>query len=98
MLSFRRSNETHLSSLICWIALAILTLVTAAYLSYLNRRHATMRVNLGKKAEVIDTSLEAVPKGGQGHQGPKEGLGDAVNEKAFDDLTDLQNEDFIYVL
>ncbi|ELU36895.1 hypothetical protein AG1IA_09075 [Rhizoctonia solani AG-1 IA] len=50
--------DPHLSSLICWIILAVLTPVTALYLAFLNKQHASARRRAGKKAEVIDTSLE----------------------------------------
>jgi hypothetical protein len=72
----------------------VLTLVTAAYLAFLNKRQAARRVRLGKKAEVVDTSLEAV----KAREAGAKSAGEAANEKAFDDLTDGQNEDFIYVL
>jgi len=65
--------------------------VGAAYLSWLNRQHAARRVALGKTGEVVDESLEKY----KGSSGNAKALS---NDQAFDDLTDLQNEDFIYVL
>jgi hypothetical protein len=75
--------------LICWIALSVLTLFTAAYLAFLNNRQAAKRVRLGKVGKIVDASLEEYRRHGEG---------EAANEKAFDDLTDTKNEDFIYVL
>ncbi|CAE6422410.1 unnamed protein product [Rhizoctonia solani] len=94
-----------ISNLICWIILAVLIPVTALYLTFLNKRHAAARRRAGKKAEVIDTSLEDSKRAreaakeneraeGDENGGPKRRL----NDQAFNDLTDLQNEDFIYVL
>lgn len=77
--------------MICWIALAVLTLVTAAYLAYRNRQQAAARRRKGKMGEVVDTSLEVF-----GYK--TEGQVEARNEQAFDDLPDTENEDFIYVL
>ncbi|KAF7321795.1 Allantoate permease [Mycena kentingensis (nom. inval.)] len=81
--------------LVCWIVLAVLTLVTAAYLMYLNKRHAARRAALGKVANIVDASLDTVEAANlrklrDGEQ--------AENLQAFDDLTDRANEDFVYVL
>lgn len=92
------------ADLACWIALSILVLVTAAYLAFLNKRHAAARKRMGKAADVVDTSLEttkhaAVLQLRNEELEQKEGADPTVlNSKAFDDLTDTQNEDFIYVL
>lgn len=82
-----------LSSIVCWVAIFVLTLITAAYLKYMNSRHAATRQRLGKAAVVIDTSLDARLSGDADGVGEK-----AANENAFRDLTDVENEDFIYVL
>lgn len=77
-----------ISDLICWIVLAILTLVTGGYLAFRNRQQAAARVRKGKTGFVVDKSLD-----------PFTNVKDeADNNQAFDDLTDCQNEDFIYVL
>ncbi|KAF7315495.1 MFS general substrate transporter [Mycena indigotica] len=81
--------------LICWIALAVLVLITAAYLHYLNGRHAKRRVALGKTKKVVDTSLESAS---EVKRRAAANEGEADNLQSFDDLTDLRNEDFIYVL
>ncbi|QRW20736.1 major facilitator superfamily transporter [Rhizoctonia solani] len=97
--------DPHLSSLICWIILAVLTPVTALYLAFLNKQHASARRRAGKKAEVIDTSLEdskharqAAKENEKSDGDESEGTKRRLNDQAFNDLTDLQNEDFIYVL
>ncbi|KAJ7594767.1 major facilitator superfamily domain-containing protein [Mycena floridula] len=78
-----------IANLICWIALSCLTLVTALYLAYLNKRQAAVRVRKGKSAVVHDKSLDEY-----NHLDRDE----AENNQAFDDLSDRKNEDFIYVL
>ncbi|KAJ7646815.1 MFS general substrate transporter [Roridomyces roridus] len=82
------------SSLVCLAILGASFLVTAAYLAFLNRSHAKRRVALGKSEKLVDASLERTEDAGAAQQA--NGAGFASN--AFDDLTDLQNEDFIYVL
>ncbi|KAJ7217865.1 MFS general substrate transporter [Mycena pura] len=86
--------------LVCWILLSFFTLVTAAYLAFLNKRHAARRVALGKAEIIIDTSLETVGEGRRrATANLKQGTGkEAENLQSFDDLSDLVNEDFIYVL
>jgi hypothetical protein len=65
--------------------------VTAAYLSWLNLQHAARRISLGKQGVIIDSSLEK-------YRGSEADAKIAANDQAFDDLTDLQNEDFLFVL
>ena len=78
--------------------------VTAAYLAFLNKRHAAARKRMGKAADIIDTSLETTEKSVRlqkrnEDKEKEEGVDPAVlNSRAFDDLTDIQNEDFIYVI
>lgn len=73
------------------------------YLMFLNRSHAKKREQLGKTAEVVDESMmrkrhmedsKAVELEGhaEGHERR------AVSEdNGLADMTDLKNEDFIYV-
>ena len=59
---------------------------------------------MGKAAVVIDTSLETAENSArfqlQNEENERKEGSDptALNGRAFDDLTDSQNEDFIYVL
>ncbi|KAF9006033.1 major facilitator superfamily domain-containing protein [Cyathus striatus] len=76
------------ANLICWICLAVLTLIMAALLTVRNRQHARTRINLGKSAVVVDNSLEETVEQQRAGQ----------NDQAFLDLTDSQNEDFIFAL
>ncbi|KAH8102676.1 MFS general substrate transporter [Cristinia sonorae] len=90
--------------LVCWIALSGCVLFTAAYLTWLNKRHANERKRLGKAAVIVDTSLEDTKTAArlqiENEAREKEEGADpsALNSRAFDDLTDVKNEDFIYVL
>jgi hypothetical protein len=60
----------------------------------LNRKHAATRESMGKAANVVDTSMgnsrDAEVEGAEAVDG-------GVGDKAFDDITDIKNEDFIYV-
>ncbi|KAI0825979.1 major facilitator superfamily domain-containing protein [Irpex lacteus] len=93
-----------IASLVCWVGLAATILITAAYLSFLNRKHAKARHRAGKAADIVDTSLESAKDAERLQQlnrdkEREEGADPTVlNAKAFDDLTDTKNEDFIYVL
>jgi hypothetical protein len=57
------------------------------YLKLLNKKHAALREQLGKSAIVVDRSMMDV----EGE------LNDGTGERAFDDETDLKNEDFIFL-
>ncbi|QRW07496.1 major facilitator superfamily transporter [Ceratobasidium sp. AG-Ba] len=92
-----------ISNIACWTAFAVLTPTMALYLSFLNRKHAAARRRAGKKAVVIDTSLEDSKAARAAAEKNNAGEGEEVlkrrlNDQAFNDLTDMQNEDFIYVL
>jgi hypothetical protein len=85
------------SNLIMFALVAVVSLLIPMYLALLNRRHAKRRQELGKSAVRVDESMlrkkEMVHKGAgmeAQEQGERQDLG-------FSDLTDMQNEDFIYV-
>ncbi|KAJ7071951.1 MFS general substrate transporter [Mycena amicta] len=82
------------SSLICFAILASIMSFTAFYLSILNRSQTARRTANGKTPDLIDASLESTKHATAAQQanGPQFGA------NAFDDLTDRQNDDFIYVL
>lgn len=64
-----------------------------AHLAFLNKKHEQKRVTLGKSARVVDLSMQAVRHAVDDKE-PAQG---AVDEDAWEDLTDWQNEDFVYV-
>ena len=71
---------------------------------YLNRRHAKRREELGKSAVLVDESMMAKGhmeegkavdiEGGDGGMRARRTL---EEDNAMQDMTDLKNEDFIYV-
>ncbi|KAK0105914.1 hypothetical protein ONS95_004427 [Cadophora gregata] len=67
------------------------------YLKFLNARHSRMRSAIGKSAHILDesmmrkTDLQNLGKGDVQQNTPRE------EDNAFADMTDLKNEDFIYV-
>lgn len=72
------------------------------YLMFLNRRHAKKREQLGKTAEVVDESM--MRKGQMENSKAVELEEDVGNrhrdvgaDNGLQDMTDLKNEDFIYV-
>ena len=71
---------------------------------FLNRRHAKRREELGKNAVVVDESMLAKNQVESGKVVEiEEGGTNANNHKALEDdnamqdMTDIKNEDFIYV-
>ncbi|KAJ5672255.1 hypothetical protein N7507_001382 [Penicillium longicatenatum] len=84
-----------LSNLSLFCVLWLLIMMNMAYLSFLNKKHEKKRVALGKDAKIVDHSMFAVgtvpiDKDGMPVQ-------QVANDNAFKDLTDWQNEDFVYV-
>jgi Na+/proline symporter len=84
------------SNLALFVVILILVVLGAFYITYLNRKHANRRVELGKSAEVVDLSMETSDMLGEKGEALNADQG-GVGDKAFDDITDLKNEDFIYV-
>ncbi|KAH6885181.1 major facilitator superfamily domain-containing protein [Thelonectria olida] len=94
-------------NLILYCTILVLAGVTSMYLAYLNRDHSRRRVLAGKDAVIVDLSL-CSPKeaerlrrmkmiGEQQDENARDKAGHPVGEHAFDDLTDLMNDDFVYV-
>ncbi|KAM0103806.1 hypothetical protein ACP6JE_001418 [Aspergillus fumigatus] len=74
----------------------LLSNINLVYLWFLNKKHAQKRVSMGKNATIVDHSMYAVGDG----PADKEGVPvqqTATEDNAFKDLTDWQNEDFVYV-
>ena len=74
--------------------------ITAVYLTILNRHHAKRRVLAGRPGVVVDASLESPEESARIRREAMQvvGTGEVLNSQAFDDLTDIQNIDFIYAL
>jgi hypothetical protein len=79
------------------------------YLLFLNRSHARLRESLGKSGVIVDESMLSKSKVRSGKEAAMEleeaggeaarnGAGVALaQDKGFSDVTDLKNEDFIFV-
>ncbi|KAH7344269.1 major facilitator superfamily domain-containing protein [Pyrenochaeta sp. MPI-SDFR-AT-0127] len=90
-----------ISNLVMFVLVGIIALLIPMYLALLNKRHAKRREELGKSAVRIDESMlkkDELTQGkgidvedGEGQTGP------GGNDNGFSDLTDMANEDFIYV-
>lgn len=69
------------------------------YLLLLNKKHEEKRVSMGKSAKIFDKSMAAV--GAVPEEEEEEckisAQQERVDDNAFRDLTDLDNEDFAYV-
>ena len=63
------------------------------YLMILNKRHAKTRERMGKPAILVDKSMKRI----RARSAAGEEEDDTVERKAFDDKTDWENEDFIFV-
>lgn len=85
-----------ISNLALFIVIIVLVVLTTLYLAFLNKRHANRRVALGKAADVVDQSMEDNKAWAKSDAGAGPGRRQSL-DKAFDDETDLRNEDFIYV-
>jgi hypothetical protein len=97
------------SNLALYVVIVILVAITTLYLTMLNRSHSKRRVALGKSAVIIDTSLYSAEEAERMASQTGAGAADAttpdgdvgqgqVGDRAFDDLTDLENEEFVFVL
>ncbi|KAF2733369.1 allantoate permease-like protein [Polyplosphaeria fusca] len=84
------------ANLALFVAIAVLVMMAVAWINVMNRKHAERRVQLGKAAVVVDRSMETTQQMQQADE-TANGEEGGVGEKAFDDETDLKNEDFIYV-
>jgi hypothetical protein len=76
---------------------AVIALLIPMYLALLNRRHAQRREELGKSAVRVDESMlnkkEMTQKGVEMEAQEQR----QEQDNGFSDLTDMKNEDFIYV-
>lgn len=93
-----------------FVALAAIVLIQWANLVFLNKLQERRRVRNGKKAKVVDHSMESTYRAaaetrddedvcGRGVLGASDCASDeqAGGEQAFLDLTDRQNDEFIYI-
>ncbi|GAB1318253.1 Allantoate permease [Madurella fahalii] len=94
-----------ISNLIMFALVGGISAIIPFYLMFLNRRHAKRREELGKNAVVVDESMMGKNQMETGKASELEdGEGGAnrrqkalEEDNALRDMTDVQNEDFIYV-
>ncbi|KAG9499505.1 hypothetical protein J7337_007961 [Fusarium musae] len=91
-------------NLLLYIAIVGLVVVTTMYLTYLNRDHSRRRVMAGKDAVIVDYSLYSPEEADRLRRSKAtegqhiENARDAtVGDHAFDDMTDLVNDEFVFV-
>jgi hypothetical protein len=83
-----------------FVTVGVVSLLIPIYLALLNRQHAKRREEMGKAAVRVDESMlekadMALGKGVEVEEGgSRQGQ---ETDNGFSDLTDMQNEDFIYV-
>jgi hypothetical protein len=82
------------SNLVLYIVIIVICGIVTLYITFLNKQHAARRVELGKSAVVVDVSLETAEEAERrrAEAGPQES-----GSNAFENMTDLKNEDFIFV-
>ncbi|KAI4617877.1 uncharacterized protein J4E88_004097 [Alternaria novae-zelandiae] len=86
-----------IANLVMFALVAIIALLIPVYLALLNKRHAKRREELGKSAVRVDESM--LKKKEMTQKGVEMEAQDQRQEhdNGFSDLTDMKNEDFIYV-
>ncbi|KAF2756557.1 MFS general substrate transporter [Pseudovirgaria hyperparasitica] len=84
-------------NLALFIVIMLVVVAAAAWIRILNRKHANMRLVAGKNAIVVDYSMETGRTIGNKAGVMNGDSGGGIGDKAFDDMTDLVNEDFIYL-
>jgi MFS family permease len=85
------------SNLALFIILLVFIGLTTIYLMFRNRQHAVRREELGKSAIIIDRSMMTARERAADNGAVAEEVEGYGGEKAFDDITDLKNEDFVYI-
>ncbi|UPL00988.1 hypothetical protein LCI18_011922 [Fusarium solani-melongenae] len=94
-------------NLMLYCTIIVLVGITTVYLAHLNRDHSRRRVLAGKDAIIQDYSLHSLEEADrlrrlktmeeqQVDNAPDE-TGRRAGSRAFDDLTDLMNDEFIFV-
>ncbi|KAI1870949.1 hypothetical protein JX265_005989 [Neoarthrinium moseri] len=92
-----------ISNLIMFALVGAMGLLIPMYLMFLNRKHAKAREQLGRSADIVDESMlrKKDVAGGkqvdieQNEHAQQQSLED---DKGLHDVTDLKNENFIYVI
>ncbi|KAF2968306.1 hypothetical protein GQX73_g5254 [Xylaria multiplex] len=90
-----------ISALVQFAFVGTLGLLIPLYLMFLNKKHGKKRVQLGKRAEIVDESMLKKKEIQQAQDSDgadqKEQVISIENDNGLQDRSDLKNEDFIYV-
>ncbi|KAJ5242741.1 allantoate permease [Penicillium citrinum] len=91
-----------IANLIMFVSVAFLAILMDVYLLFLNKRHARQREAVGKSSVVIDESMMTKNKLNTNKALELEDVNERSDQNTrvdngFSDMTDLRNEDFIYV-
>lgn len=70
--------------------------IQTVILKFLNVKHEKRREGVGKVAKVVDQSMSAVRAADQDTEAVKN-TQNPLEDRSLEDLTDWQNEDFVYV-
>lgn len=84
------------ANLALFIVIMMFVAIGAMYIKLLNNRHSSMREAMGKSAYIVDLSMETNKHAKEAGEALNDNQG-GVGDKAFDDVTDTKNEDFIYL-
>lgn len=84
-------------NLALFVVLAVLIAAGMLLIKVLNSRQAAKRKALGKAEKITDLSMSRHKKNGEDGSAVLNEAEEHVGEKAFEDVTDMKNEDFIYV-
>lgn len=89
-----------ISNMILFVVLIGLVGVTTLWIAFLNKRHADMREQVGKPRVIVDRSMQT-ERERKDKLGESEYTVDADQERemehTLEDMTDLRNEDFVFV-
>ncbi|KAI0910352.1 major facilitator superfamily domain-containing protein [Ustulina deusta] len=89
-----------ISALVQFSFVGALGLLIPMYLMFLNKRHGKKRVQLGKRADIVDESMlkkKEMQQPQDSELGHKEQVTSLEDDNGLQDRSDLTNEDFIYV-
>ncbi|KAI0426496.1 major facilitator superfamily domain-containing protein [Xylaria sp. FL1042] len=89
-----------ISALVQFSFVGTLGLLIPIYLIFLNKRHGKKRVQLGKRADVVDESMmrkKEMQQSQDSEVDQKEQVTSLEDDNGLQDRSDLTNEDFIYV-
>ncbi|TGJ80869.1 hypothetical protein E0Z10_g7899 [Xylaria hypoxylon] len=89
-----------ISALVQFVFVGALGLLIPMYLMFLNKMHERKRVELGKRADIVDESMfnkTEMQRPQDSELDQKEQVTSIEDDNGLQDRSDLKNEDFIYV-